>query len=332
MNSVQNTKEVSIEHHRNDSSFVFVEKRQTPQLFFDKGKVKKAKEGVIHLLLFLCACVSVLTTLGIVAVLGIEGAMFFRQVSIGEFLFDTEWTPLFSEKHFGILPLVSGTLMTSAIALFVSLPLGLIIAIYMSEFAESRVRSILKPLLEVLAGIPTVVYGYFALLFVTPFLQRNFFPEMSSVNALSAGLVMGIMILPMVASLSEDALYVIPRSLREGSYALGSNKLQMIFGVLVPSAFGGIIASFILAMARAVGETMIVAIAAGQQPRLTLNPLEAVETMTAYIVQISMGDTPHGTLEFQTIFAVAAALFLMTLVLNMVSLALRERYERVFHG
>ena len=274
---------------------------------------------------------SILTTLGIVFVIAFEAVSFFRQVPLTDFLFDTEWTPLFYHKHFGVLPLVTGTLLVAAIALFFALPTGIIIAIYLSEFATERTRKILKPILEVLAGVPTVVYGYFALLFVTPLL-KTFLPELSGFNALSPGIVMGVMILPMVASLSEDALYSVPSSLKEGAYALGARKLQMVFGVLVPSAFGGIVASFILAMSRAIGETMIVTIAAGQQPRLTLNPLESVETMTAYIVQVSLGDTPHGTLEYQTIFAVAGALFLMTLCLNSISLWLRERYQRVFRG
>lgn len=290
---------------------------------------KRIREDVVRGIFFFCGCVSILTTLGIVGVLVVEGALFFREVPLSAFLFDTEWTPLFSEKHFGILPLLSGTLLTSFIALLVALPLGIIVAIYLSEFAPSSLRSVLKPVLEVLAGVPTVVYGYFALLFLTPLLQK-FIPGLSGFNALSAGLVMGVMILPMIASLSEDALYAIPRSLKEGAYAVGATKLQVIFGVLLPSASGGIIASFILGMSRAVGETMIVTIAAGQQPRLTANPLESVATMTAYIVQVSLGDTPHGTLEYHTLFAVAGALFVMTLLLNSISLWMRERYQRLF--
>ncbi len=264
-------------------------------------------------------------------VLALEGAFFFQEVPLTEFLFGTEWTPLFFNKSFGILPLVCGTLLTSAVALCVALPLGLIIAIYLSEFASSRARSVLKPTMEVLAGIPTVVYGYFALLYVTPLLQK-IFPELLGFNALSPGLVMGIMILPMVASLSEDAIYAVPGSLRQGAYALGAGKLQTIFGVILPAAFGGIAASFILAMSRAVGETMIVAIAAGQQPQLTLNVFEPVETMTAFIVQVSLGDTPHGTLAYRTIFAVGGALFVLTFLLNSLSLWIRGRYQERYTG
>lgn len=286
------------------------------------------KEKVIHGIFFLCGCVSIVTTLGIIYVLASETINFLSEVSLGQFLLDSQWTPLFTDKHFGIWPLVCGTFLTALIAIAVAVPAGLIIAIYLSEFAHENVRRVLKPLLEILAGIPTIVYGYFALLFLTPLLQ-NFIPNLAGFNALSPGIVMGIMILPMVASLSEDALYGVSRSLREASYALGSSRLQMIWRVLVPAALGGITASFILAASRAVGETMIVAIAAGQQPRLTLNPLQAVETMTAYIVQISLGDTPHGTIEYSTIFAVGAMLFLITLCLNFISIKLREKYRTV---
>ena len=283
------------------------------------------RERVAHTLLFLCGCVSILTTIGIVFVLLSESLLFFQKVSLLEFLTDTQWTPLFLDRHFGILPLVAGTFIVSLIAVAVALPMGLTIAVYLSEYASPRARSLLKPILEVLAGIPSIVYGYFALLFVTPLLQ-SFIPGLQAFNALGPGLVMGIMILPMVASLSEDALYAVPRSLREGAFALGANRLQMIGGVLIPAALGGITASFILAISRAIGETMIVAIAAGQQPVLTLNPLRAVETMTAYIVQVSLGDTPHGTIEYQTIFAVGTMLFLLTFVLNSISIYVRERF------
>jgi phosphate transport system permease protein len=276
--------------------------------------------------------VSVSTTLGIIIVLGYETSAFFAQVSITEFLFDSQWTPLFVDnRHFGIWPLVSGTFLTSFLALLIAIPIGLLLAIYLCEFAGPKTRRILKPFLEILAGVPTVVYGYFALLTVTPFLQR-IFPGLGGFNALSPGLVMGIMILPIVASLSEDALYAVPRSMKEGAYALGSTKLQMIAKVLIPSALGGISAAFILGMSRAVGETMIVAIAAGQQATFSLNPMEPLQTMTAYIVQISLGDTPHGTLEFQTIFAVAGVLFLVTFALNFISLKMRERYEHSLKG
>lgn len=292
----------------------------------DRRKTQKIREGMIHALLFFCGVLSIIITFGIVITLGIEAFGFFRQVSLFEFFTDTMWTPLFSEKRFGIMPLVFGTLLTSFIALSIALPFGLLIAIYLSEFASESARKLLRPILEILAGIPTIVFGYFALLFVTPILQ-GFMPELSGFNALSPGIVMGFMILPMVASLSEDALYSVPQSLKEGAYALGCTRLQTVFKVLVPAAFSGITAAFILAMSRAVGETMIVAIAAGQQPTLTLNPLNSVETMTAYIVQVSLGDTPHGTLEYSTIFAVGLMLFLLTFFLNTVSFAIREKYQ-----
>ncbi|MDZ4786957.1 MAG: phosphate ABC transporter permease subunit PstC [bacterium] len=287
---------------------------------------RQTKEKIVHFIFFLCGTVSIITTIGIVLVLASESLNFFSQVSLFDFLTDTQWTPLFADKHFGIWPLISGTFLTAAIAVAIALPTGLVVAIYLSEFANEKVRRSLKPLLEILAGVPTIIYGYFALLVLTPLLQ-TFIPELSGFNALSPGLVMGIMILPMVASLSEDALYSVPRSLREASYALGSSRLQMVFKVLLPAALGGITASFILAISRAVGETMIVTIAAGQQPELTLNPLKGVETMTAYIVQISLGDTPHGTLEYSTIFAVGSTLFLITLMLNFISIRIREKYR-----
>ncbi len=286
-------------------------------------------EKAIEAFLLACGALSIFTTIGIILVLVVESALFFENVSLSQFFFDTEWTPLFMEKHFGIWPLICGTVLTSVIALTLSVPAGLIIAIYLSEFASERSRKIIKPVLEILAGIPTIVYGYFALLFITPLLQL-FLPALGSFNALSAGLVMGIMILPMVASLSEDAIYTVPQNLREGAYALGASKLQMIFGGVLPAAIGGITAAFILAASRAVGETMIVAIAAGQQPLLHFNPLQPVETMTAYIVQVSLGDTPHGTIEYHTLFAVAMMLFLLTLTLNMASMAVRDRFKRMF--
>jgi phosphate transport system permease protein len=288
------------------------------------------KEKAIQGFLAACSAVSILTTAGIIGVLSFETVEFFRVVSPWDFFTDTEWTPLFADKHFGILVLASATFLTSAVALLVALPVGLLTAIFLSELASERWRRILKPILEVLAGIPTVVYGYFALLFVTPFL-RSLFPSISGLNGLSAGLVMGIMILPLVASLSEDALYSVPQGLRDGAYALGASRVQCTTRVVVPAALSGIAASFILAVSRAVGETMVVAIAAGQTPRLTLNPLVPIETMTAFIVQVSLGDAPWGTLEYRTIFAVGATLFAMTLVLNVVSHVLvrrfRQRYE-----
>ncbi len=287
---------------------------------------RRRQERLIQWTLFSCAAVSIFTTLGIVAVLLWETVSFFREVSIWKFLTDTQWTPLFADKHFGILPLVAGTFLTSIIAVGVAMPVGLLSAVYLSEYAQEKVRRLVKPFLEILAGVPTVVYGYFALLFVTPLLKGRI-PDLAGFNALAPGIVMGIMIIPMVASLSEDAMYAVPQSLREAAYALGSSKLQVSFGVVVPAALSGIAASVLLAISRAVGETMIVAIAAGQQPRLTLNPLVPVETMTAYIVQISMGDTPTGTLEYKTIFAVGMALFTATLGLNLLSYRLRERFQ-----
>jgi phosphate transport system permease protein len=279
--------------------------------------------------LFLCALLSIATTVGIIVVLTIETVAFLREVSIVEFLTGTEWTPLFSVPRFGVLPLVVGTTLVSLIAMLVALPMGLLSAIYLSEYARPGMRRVVKPVLEVLAGIPTVVYGYFALLFVTPLLQR-LMPSLSGFNALSPGIVMGIMILPLVSSLSEDAMRGVPRGLREGSYALGATKMQTSLRVVVPAAFSGITAAFILAVSRAVGETMIVAIAAGQQPRLTWDPTVPVETMTAYIVQISMGDTPQGTLEYRTIFAVGMLLFVGTFGLNLVSAWLRERFREEY--
>lgn len=289
----------------------------------------RGRERLIHGVLFACGALSIFTTAGIVAVLIFETAAFFREVSIVEFLTDTQWTPLFVEKHFGILPLLNATLLISCGAMAVALPLGLGSAVYLNEYAPSRVRAVLKPLLEVLAGIPTVVYGYFALLFVTPLL-RAVIPETQIFNALSAAIVMGIMILPMVSSLSEDAMNAVPVSLREASLALGATRLETSTRVVIPSALSGIAASFILAISRAIGETMIVTIAAGQMPRLSWNPLQAMETMTAYIVQVSLGDVPTGTLAYKTIFAVGMALFVVTLVLNILSQWFVRRFREVY--
>jgi phosphate transport system permease protein len=295
----------------------------------DPRRVMRWFEFVIEWGLFLCALLSIGTTIGIIAVLTIETAAFLRQVPLLEFLTGTEWTPLFAIPRFGVLPLVAGTTLVSLIAMLVALPMGLLSAIYLSEYASDGVRRVVKPVLEVLAGVPTVVYGYFALLFVTPLLQR-IVPGLSGFNALSPGIVMGVMILPLISSLSEDAMRGVPRGLREGSYALGATKMQNSLRVVVPAAFSGITAAFILAVSRAVGETMIVAIAAGQQPRLTFDPTVPVETMTAYIVQISLGDTPQGTLEYRTIFAVGMLLFIGTFGLNLVSAWLRERFREEY--
>ncbi len=290
---------------------------------------RKLIETLIERLLFVSAAASVLVTAGIIGVLLVETIGFFSEVRLVDFLTDTQWTPLFSEKHFGILPLVAGTVLVSAIAMAVALPAGLLSAIYLSEYARPGVRRLVKPVLEVLAGIPTVVYGYFALLFVTPLLQQ-WISGLSGFNALGPGIVMGIMILPLVSSLSEDALRAVPDGLREGAYALGATRMQTALRVVVPAALSGISASFILAISRAIGETMIVAIAAGQMPILTADPTVPVMTMTAYIVQVSLGDTPAGTLEYRTIFAVGMTLFVMTFALNLASNWLRRRFREEY--
>lgn len=277
-------------------------------------------------LLVFSTIITVSVTFGIVFVLLIEAIPFFKVVSIREFLTSTKWTPLFETKNFGVLPLISGTFLTSLIGISVGLPLGLFIAIYLSEYASLRVRRILKPLLELLAGVPTVVYGYFALLFLTPLLQ-NFIPNLQGFNALSPGITIGFMITPMIASLSDDALFQVPQVYREVSYSLGATKFQTIIFVVLRSAYFGISASVLLAFSRAIGETMIVAIAAGMMPQFTINPLEPIQTMSAYIVQISLGDIPHGTLEYTTIFAVGLTLFLSAFVFNLLSFFLRELYS-----
>ncbi len=284
------------------------------------------REKLIEFLLLSCGLLTVLTTIGIIWVLAVQAVEFFRVVYIWDFFTDTQWTPLFSDKHFGILPLLSGTLLTTLIAVAVALPLGLVIAIYLNEYAPKGFRTTVKPMLEILAAIPTVVYGYFALMTVTPFLQQ-FIPGMAGFNALSAGIVMGIMIIPLISSLSEDALYAVPKSLREASYGMGATKLQTVFRVLVPAASSGIIVSVILAISRAVGETMIVAVAAGMQPRLTFNPLVPIETITTFIVQVSLGDVAHGTIEFKTIFAAGITLFAFTFILNNISFIIKKRYQ-----
>jgi phosphate transport system permease protein len=275
--------------------------------------------------------VSLVTTAGIVAVLFEETAAFFGEVSPVEFLTATEWTPLFAEKSFGVLPLLSATLLMTAGALAVALPVGLATGIYLSEFAGARQRAVLKPVLELLAGIPTVVYGFFALQFLTPNVVRAIFGDSAGVfNAASASLAMGIMVLPMVSSLSDDAMAAVPRSLREGAYALGADSFEVITRVVVPAALSGIAAGFILAAARAAGETMIVTIAAGQIPNLSWNPLEAMQAMTAYIVQVSLGDTPRGTIEYRSIFAIGMMLFLTTLLMNLAAQWLTNRFREVY--
>ena len=284
------------------------------------------RERLIEGILFCMAAVSVLTTLGIVYVLVKESVVFFSQVRIVDFLTDTRWTPLFDDAHYGIMVLISGTLVSSAVALAVAIPVGTIIAIYLSEFSSARVREIAKPILEVLGGIPTIVFGYFALLVVTPLLQK-IIPGLPGFSLLSAGLVMGIMIVPYVSSLSEDAMRAVPMSLREGAYAMGSTRLQVALKVVVPAATSGLAASYILGISRAVGETMIVAVAAGMQPNLTFNPMEPAATITSFIVQVALGDLPHGSIGYLTIFAAGLTLMLITLSLNIVGLWLRKKYR-----
>ncbi|MET3113314.1 phosphate transport system permease protein [Pedobacter sp. CG_S7] len=290
--------------------------------------IKKFKsEKLIELIMLLCSMVSVLTTIGIIMVLSIDTFKFFEEVSIISFLTDKQWTPLFEDKHFGIMSLLAGTLLTTTIAIVFAVPVGISIAVFLNEYASKKFTAIVKPLLEVLAAVPTVVYGFFALQFVTPMLQKVI-PGLPGFNALSPGLVMGIMIIPYITSLSEDALRAVPKSLREASYGLGANRFQTAFKVMVPAANSGIIVSVILAISRALGETMIVAIAAGQQPNLTFNPLESVETITTYIVQVSMGDVPQDSMEYRTIFAAGITLFIFTFLLNNLSYWIRKKYQQ----
>jgi phosphate transport system permease protein len=292
-------------------------------------RLSRVKERVIETLLLLAAFSSVAITIGIVGTLIFESASFFAHVSFWEFITDTLWTPLFASPRFGIMPLVAGTLVTTAVALAVALPVGTIVAIYLSEFSPSAVREVIKPALELLSAVPTVVYGYFALQFMSPLLQK-FFPGLPTFNMLSAGVVMGIMIIPYVSSLSEDAMRAVPMSLREGAYAMGANRIITALKVVYPSALSGIVASYILAISRAIGETMIVAIAAGMQPNLTLDPREPAATITAFIVQVSLGDLPHGSIGYQSIFAAGITLFVMTLVFNILGYVLRKRFREVY--
>ncbi|HEU4504226.1 MAG TPA: phosphate ABC transporter permease subunit PstC [Nitrospira sp.] len=289
----------------------------------------QVKEKTIESLLLFAALTSVAITIGIVGVLAYESIGLFRHISLWEFLTDRQWTPLFSEPHYGILPLVSGTLVTTAVALAVAVPMGSLIAIYLSEYATRGTREVVKPVLELLSAVPTVVYGYFALLFVTPALQK-LWPELPGFNMLSAGLVIGIMIVPYVSSVSEDAMRAVPLHLREGAFALGATRMQTALRVVFPSALSGITAAYVLGVSRAIGETMVVAIAAGMQPTLTWNPLEPAATMTAYIVQVSLGDLPHGSIGYQTIFATGLTLLLMTLVFNIAGHVLKKRYRQVY--
>ena len=294
-----------------------------------RKKTRHLRERLIEFLLFCAAAFSVAVTLGIVYVLVSESVLFFQHVSIIDFLTDTEWTPLFDNAHYGIMVLLSGTLVSSAVALAVAVPLGTIIAIYLSEFAPFSVREAAKPLLELLSGVPTVVYGYFALLFVTPLLQK-LVPGLPGFNLLSAGLVMGIMIIPYVSSVSEDAMRAVPMSMREGSYAMGATRYQTAIRVVTPAALSGITAAYILGISRAVGETMILAVAAGMQPNLTWNPMEPAATITSFIVQVALGDLPHGSIGYQTIFAAGLTLMLMTLLFNILGHFMTRRFRQVY--
>jgi len=286
-------------------------------------------EKVLRWLFFACAAISVLTTLAVVGVLSVETFYFFQQVPAADFLFGTRWTPLLEPKSYGILPLLFGTTLIVIGAAIVALPVGLACAIYLSEYAGNRTRDLVKPILEILAGIPTIVYGFFAITFVTPIL-RTLIPSTEVFNAASAGIVVGIMVLPMVASLCDDALRAVPNALRDGAYSLGATSFEVTAKIVVPASLSGIFAAFVLAISRAIGETMAVTLAAGATPNLTLNPLESIQTMTAYIVQVSLGDTPAGTLSYQTLFAVGAVLFSMTLVLNLIANAIMNRYRDVY--
>lgn len=314
----------------------------TSQSLQRRLSIRRGKEPLIGILLFLCAFLSVATTVGILFVLVNAavysvgpGTAFFQEVSIVEFFTERRWTPQFAEKHFGVLPLLAGTFLVAGIAAIVGLPLGLASALHLSEYASPKTRQVVKPLLEILAGIPTVVYGYFALVFITPYVLRPLIQDLLGFNvdlfnAASAGVVVGIMIIPTVSSLSEDALRSVPQALREAGYALGSTKFDVSTKVVMPAACSGIVASFLLAISRAVGETMAVTIAAGQTPALTLNPFRSIETMTAFIVNVSLGDTPVGSIEFKSLYAVALTLFCITLAMNVVSQSVRRRFREVY--
>ncbi len=290
---------------------------------------RNIKERVIEFILMLAALSAVATTFAIVAILLTESLGFFKTVSIVDFFTDTEWTPLFEDAHYGIMPLISGTLTTSLIALLVAIPIGTIAAIYLSEFASHKTREIVKPILELLVGVPTVVFGYFALFFVTPLLQKVF-PDLPGFNMLGPGLVMGVMIVPYISSVAEDAMRAVPMSMREGSYAMGATRFQTAIRVVTPAAISGIVAAYILGISRAVGETMVVAVAAGQQPNLTFNPMESAATITAYIVQVAMGDLPHGSIGYQSIFAAGLVLIVMTLGFNILGHIVRKKFRETY--
>ncbi len=297
---------------------------------FSHSPMRHFKERVIEFLLFMAALSAVATTFAIVVILVTESLGFFEHVSLKEFLTGTLWMPLFENPHYGVLPLLAGTMVVAGVALLVAVPMGIIIALYLSEFAPHKVRETVKPFMELLAGVPTVVYGYFALLFVTPFLQATIMPDLPGFNMLGPGIVIGIMIIPYISSLSEDAMRAVPSAMREGSYAMGATRFQTAFMVVIPAATSGIVAAFILAISRAVGETMVVAIAAGQQPNFTWNPTESAATITAYIVQVAMGDLPHDSIGYQSIFAVGLVLLVLTLTFNVLGHLVRKRYREVY--
>ncbi len=290
---------------------------------------RNVKERIIEIILMLAALTAVFTTFAIVAILLFESLGFFKTVSLVEFFTGTEWTPLFEDAHYGIMPLIAGTLTTSFVALAVAVPVGTIAAIYLSEFASHKTREITKPILELLVGVPTIAFGYFALLFVTPLLQI-IYPDLPGFNMLSAGLVMGVMIVPYIASVAEDAMRAVPMSMREGSYAMGATRFQTALRVVTPAATSGIVAAYILAVSRAVGETMVVAVAAGQQPNLTFDPTQGAATITAYIVQVAMGDLPQGSIGYQSIFAAGLVLFVMTLCFNIIGYVVRKKFREQY--
>jgi len=295
----------------------------------NRRPIRRLYETLIEFGLFLAACVSVFTTFAILGVLVYESLGFFEHVAVWDFLTDTMWTPLFADAHYGVLPLLAGTLVTSGVGLVVAIPLGTVAALYLSEFAAPPFREMIKPVLELLAALPTVVYGYFALLVVTPALQI-LLPNLPGFNMLGPGIVIGIMIMPFIISMSEDAMHAVPMMLREGSYALGADRLRTAVRVVVPAAMSGIVASYILGISRAVGETMVVAIAAGQNPTLTWNPMDPAATITAYIVQVALGDLPHGSLGYQSIFAVGLVLALITFAFNVLGHVMRKRFREVY--
>ncbi len=301
-----------------------IERTISPRLA--KNIRRNVKERVIEFILMLAALTAVATTFAIVTVLVVESLGFFKTVSLIDFFTDTQWTPLFEDAHYGIMPLVAGTLTTSMIALAVAIPVGTIGAIYLSEFASHKTREIVKPVLELLVGVPTVVFGYFALFFVTPLLQK-IFPDLPGFNMLGPGIVMGIMIVPYISSVAEDAMRAVPMSMREGSYAMGATRFQTAIRVVTPAAISGIVAAYILGISRAVGETMVVAVAAGQQPNLTFDPMESAATITAYIVQVALGDLPHGSIGYQSIFAAGLVLMIMTLTFNILGHMVRKKYR-----